>query len=190
MEEEEMGTEPKDAPSEQDAQSAENEVAPAPPAAFTVIHSDESAAGSLESSGAPVVESHLEATSGAPAAGIEQDSPAGEDEVAYATAAAIRDKASATAFEQNFATARDRMVAINVKALQAFLANAETNLDFLAALASVRSLSELIALQSRFAYRQVDAIMRPAAEISAMTQKTMASTVESVTEQITRSVKN
>jgi hypothetical protein len=82
------------------------------------------------------------------------------------------------------------MVAINVKAFQVFLVNAETGLDFLTALASVRWFSELIALQSKFAYKQVDAMMRPAAEISVMTQKTMASAVDSMKDQMTRSVKN
>jgi hypothetical protein len=82
------------------------------------------------------------------------------------------------------------MVAVNVKVLQAFLANAETNLDFLAALPSVRSLSEFVALQSQFASKQVDAMVRPAAQIGALTQNTMASAVDVMRNQITRSVRN
>jgi hypothetical protein len=190
MEEEEMAIKPDDPPLEQ------NEDELAPPVAFTLIHSDESPA--LESAGAPDVEaaldveSDLEETNGAPAEVDTDGDAAGEERVAVAVApaAVIRDQALATAFEQNFAAARDRMIAINVRVLQAFLANAETNLDFLAALPSVKSLSELIALQSQFASRQVDAMVRPAAEIGAMTQDTMARTVDAMRNQVRRPVRN
>jgi hypothetical protein len=190
MEEGEMATKPNSPPLEQ------NEDELAPPVAFTVIHSDESPAESLESAGASDVEraldveSDLEETSGAPA-GVDKDRSAADAEgAADAPTAGVREQASATAFEQNFAAARDRMIAINVKVLQAFLANAETNLDFLAALPSVRSLSELVALQSKFASKQVDAMVRPAAEIGAMTQDTMARTVDAMRNQVKRPVRN
>lgn len=191
-----MTTESKDAPSEQ------SEAELAPPLAFTVIHSSQSAAESPVSAAdqdvesAPegesdLVESGLPETSGASAAETRQSSRAdAEKAVADAPAVAVRiNRAKAPAGFEDFAAARDQMVAINVKAFQTFLANAETSLDFLTALASAKSLSELIALQSRFAYKQIDAMMRPAAEISAMTQKTMANAVESMRDQVTRSVK-
>jgi hypothetical protein len=183
MEEEEMATEPKD------ALSAQIESTIAPPVAFTVIHSDESAGESPEATGAPDSDSTPAETIGA-SVEIQEADRVGEDEAAEAPPATVRNKASATAFEQNFAASKDRMVAINIKVLQAFLANAETNLDFLTALPSVRSLSELIALQSEFACKQVDAMVRPAAEIGAMTQNTMASALDAMRNQITRSVRN
>jgi hypothetical protein len=185
MEEEEMATEQKD------ALSAQIESKLAPPVAFAVIHSDDSAAKTLEPPNLPDVEPNQAETNGASVAEFQQDeSSAGEDEAADAPTAPVRPRTLATAFERDFAAARERMVAVNVKVLQAFLANAETNLDFLAALPSVRSLSELVALQRKFASKQVDAMVRPAAEIGALTQNTMASAIEAVRNQITRSVKN
>jgi hypothetical protein len=186
----EMAIKPNDPPLEQ------NEDELAPPVAFTVMHSGEPPAQSLESAGAPDVEaaldveSDLEETNGAPAEIDEDGGAAGEERVADTPEAVVRDQALATAFEQNFAATRDRMIAINVKVLQAFLANAETNLDFLAALPSVKSLSELIALQSQFASKQVDALARPAAEIGAMTQDTMARTVDAMRNQVRRPIRN
>jgi hypothetical protein len=200
MEEEEMATEQKDAPSAQ----IESELAP--PVAFTIIHSDDSAAetheppslsdveGALDIEaapdveGAPDVEPDQAETNGASAAEFQQDETPSEDRVADGPTAAVHELGAA--FERDFAAVRDRMVAVNVKVLQAFLTNAEMNLDFLAALPSVRSLSELIALQSKFASKQVDAMVRPAAEIGVMTQNTMASAVDAMRNQTARSVRN
>jgi hypothetical protein len=180
MEEAEMATEPKD------SNSTQIEAELAPPVAFTVIHSEESAAEGLESAAPSDIEGGPDQpeTNSAPAPEMQEGAPAGGEEKA-ADSRTARDgpKAPATAFDQNFAAARDRMIALNVKVLQAFLANAETNLDFLAALPSVRSLSELIALQSKFASKQVDAMARPAAEISAMTQGAMKNALEAMRNQ-------
>jgi hypothetical protein len=197
MEEEEMATEQKDAPPAQ----IESELAP--PVAFTVIHSDESAADPLEPArlsdvdgepdieGAPDVEPDRAETTSASTTETESEVRADvEDAVVDAPTAPVRHQALANAFEPDLAAARDSMVAVNVKVLQAFLTNAETSLDFLAALPSVKSLSELIALQSKFASKQVDALMRPAAEIGAMTQTTMVNTFGATRNQITRSVGN
>lgn len=160
-----MATEPKDAP------SAQIESALAPPVAFTIIQSDASRDESVEPAVAPEPNDAFRADI--------EGAAAKEDD---------RTAAPASAFEQDFTAARDRMIAINVKILQASLTNAETTLDFLAALPSVRSVTELIALQSKFASKQVDAMVGPAAEIGAMTQNTMTSTVDSMRNRITRFV--
>lgn len=174
-----MATEPKD------SNSTQIEAELAPPVAF--IDSDESAVKSLESTGGRDSESNPAETNGA-SAEIEQGRHIAGEEAADAPTLAVRNKSSRAAFEQNFAAVRDRMLAINAKVLQAFLANAEANLDFLMALPSVRSLSELIALQSEFGCKQVDAMAKPAAEIGVITQNTMASALDAMRNQITRSV--
>jgi hypothetical protein len=187
-----MATEQKDAPSAQ----IESELAP--PVAFAIIHSDESAVETLESAGLPDVEGAPD-IEGAP--GVEPEEANGAFPVEFqqdhrsigeedAPTASGGDKGLATELGPDFAAAGDGMAAVNVRVLQAFLANTETNFDFLTALPSVRSFSELIALQSKFVSKQVDAMARPAAEISVMTQKTMANAVDAMTSQITRSIRN
>src|SRR5574340_1154840 len=70
-----------------------------------------------------------------------------ESKAAFAKARAGAGDA-ANAFEQSFAAAKDGAVAINAKALEALRANAEANFDFMKATFRVKSLSDLVALQS------------------------------------------
>lgn len=172
-----MATEPKDFPSTQIESTL------TPPLAFRIIHSGESAAEGPESAGLADIKDAPDQreTNGAPATEMQEGAHADDKEEALdSQTARVDPKALAAAFEQDFVAVRDKMIAANMKVLQAFLANAEANLDFLVALPSVRSFSELIALQSKFACKQVDAMVRPAGEIGAMPQKTMMSAVEAM----------
>jgi len=116
-----------------------------------------------------------------------------EKGVTESRAAFGRAKASAAdaanAFELSFAAAKDGVVAINAKALEALRANAEANLDFIKASCAVKTLSELIALQSEFVRKRVDAVTVQFKDLGALAQKTMIETIEPVKEQVAKSFK-
>ena len=80
-----------------------------------------------------------------------------ESRAAFAKAKTAADEA-ASAFEVSFAAAKDGAVAINTKAFEALRANADANFDFLKAVFAVKSLPDLIALQSEFARKQVETL--------------------------------
>ena len=116
-----------------------------------------------------------------------------EKGVADSRAAFVKAKVSAddvaNAFEQSFSAAKDGVIAINAKALEALRANTEANFDFVKASFGVRSLSDLVALQSEFTRKQVDAITVQAKDIGALTQKTVVNAFEPLKDQAARSLK-
>jgi phasin len=129
-----------------------------------------------------------------PVAGMQQSVRAAlEKGVADSRAVFVKAKGSAdeaaNALELSFAAAKDGVVAINAKALEALRANAEANFDFMKASLTVKSLSDLVALQSEFARKQVDAMTGQAKDIGALTQKTMASAIEPLKDQMAKSFK-
>ena len=81
------------------------------------------------------------------------------------------------------------MIAINAKALEALRANTEANFEFVKASFAVKSLSDLVALQSEFTRKQVDAITVQAKDIGALTQKTVADAFEPLKDQAAKSLK-
>jgi phasin len=111
-----------------------------------------------------------------------------ESRAVFAKAKASADEA-ANAFEQSFAAAKDGVIAINAKALEALRANTEANLDFIKACFAVKSLSDLVALQSEFARKQVDTVAVQIKDLGALTQKAMADTIEPVKERVAKSFK-
>jgi phasin len=127
-------------------------------------------------------------------AGMQESARAAlEKGVADSRAALVKAKGSAdeaaNAFELSFAAAKDGAVAINAKALEALRANAEANFEFVKASLTAKSLSDLVALQSEFARKQVDAMTGQAKDISALTQKTMVSAIEPLKDQMAKSFK-
>ena len=112
----------------------------------------------------------------------------GESRAAFVKAKAAADEA-ASAFELSIAAARDGALAINTKAFEALRANAEANFDFLRAAFAAKSLSDLVALQAEFARKQVEAVAGQTKDIGALTQKTVAETVEPIREQVAKSFK-
>ncbi len=111
-----------------------------------------------------------------------------ESRAAFAKAKASADDA-ANAFELSFAAAKDGVIAINAKALEALRANTEANFDFVKASFAVKSLSDLVALQTEFARKQVDAVAVQAKDIGAIAQKAMVETIEPIKEQVAKSFK-
>ncbi len=129
-----------------------------------------------------------------PAAEIQQSvRTAREKGVAESRAAFAKAKASAddaaNAFELSFAAAKHGVIALNAKALEAVRANAEANFDFVKASFAAKSLSDLVALQSEFARKQVDTVTIQFKDLGALTQKAMAETIEPIKEQVAKSFK-
>ena len=111
-----------------------------------------------------------------------------ESRAAFARAKASADDA-ASSFELSFAAAKDGVIAINAKALEALHANTEANLDFIKATFAVKTLSDLVALQSEFARKQTDAVSVQFKDLRALAQKAMIETIEPVKEQVAKSFK-
>ena len=78
---------------------------------------------------------------------------------------------AASAIEDSFAAAKDGVLAVNAKAFEALRANAEANFDFVKASFAVKSPSDLIALQSEFARKRVDAMTAQVKDIVVLAQK-------------------
>jgi hypothetical protein len=116
-----------------------------------------------------------------------------EKGVTDSRAAFVRAKASAdeaaNAFELSFAAAKQGVIAMNAKALEVLRANTEANLDFLAASFSVKTLSDLVALQNEFARNQVEAVSVQAKDFGALARKTVIEAIEPMKEQIAKSFK-
>jgi phasin len=140
-----------------------------------------------------VLESESQVTA-APVAAIEQSVRSAleksmvESRAAFAKAKTAADE-TANAFEISFTAANDGAVAINAKALEAMRANADANFDFWKAMFSVKSLPDLVALQTEFARKQGETITAQAREFGAMAQKAMADAVQPIKEQAARSLK-
>ncbi len=129
-----------------------------------------------------------------PVAGMQESVRAAlEKGVAESRAAFVKAKVSAdeaaNAFEQSFSAAKDGVIAINAKALEALRANTEANFEFMKASFAVKSLADLVALQSEFTRKQVDAMTGQAKDIGALTQKTMADAIEPLKDQMAKSFK-
>jgi len=111
-----------------------------------------------------------------------------ESRAAFAKAKAAADE-TANAFEVSLAAAKDGALAINTKAFEALRLNADANFDFLKAVFAVKSLPDLITLQTEFARKQVETITGQSKDFGALAQKAMADAVEPIKEQLARSFK-
>ena len=129
-----------------------------------------------------------------PVAGMQESVRAAvEKGVVESRAAFVKAKVSAddaaNALEQSFTAAKDGVIAINAKAMEALRANTEANFEFVKASFAVKSLSDLVALQSEFTRKQVDAMTGQAKDIGALTQKTIAEAIEPIKGQMAKSFK-
>lgn len=111
-----------------------------------------------------------------------------ESRAAFTKAKTAADEA-ANAIEVSFAAAKDGALAINAKGLEALRVNADANFDFLKAVFAAKSLSDVIALQTDFARKQVETFTSQSKDFSALTQKAMAEAVEPFKEQVAKSLK-
>jgi phasin len=105
------------------------------------------------------------------------------------TKAKIAADETASAFEVSFSAAKDGALAINAKAFEALRANADANFDFLKAVFAVKSLPDLVTLQTEFARKQVETIASQTKDFGALAQKAVADAVEPLKEQAARSFK-
>jgi phasin len=111
-----------------------------------------------------------------------------ESRAAFAKAKTAADE-TASAIEVSFAAAKEGALAINAKAVEAMRANADANFDFWKAMVSVKSLPDMIALQTEFTRKQVETITSQTKDFGAMAQKAMADAVEPIKEQVAKSFK-
>ncbi len=111
-----------------------------------------------------------------------------ESRAAFARAKSSADDA-ANAFELSFAAAKDGVTAINAKALELLRANTEANLDFMKAIFAVKTLPDLIALQSEFTRKQVETASVQAKDLSELAQKMVIGTIGPMKEQAAKSFK-
>jgi phasin len=111
-----------------------------------------------------------------------------ESRAAFAKAKTAADEA-ASACEVSFAAAKDGARAINAKGFEALRANADANFDFLKAVCAARSLTDVIALQTEFARKQVETFSSQTKDLGALTQKAVADAVEPFREQVAKSFK-
>ena len=81
------------------------------------------------------------------------------------------------------------MIAFNAKALAAVRANAEANFDFVKASLAVKSVTDLVALQSDFARKQTDAVVVQFKDLAELAKKTVVETIEPIKDQVTKSFK-
>src|SRR5271156_1812768 len=99
-----------------------------------------------------------------------------ESRAAFAKAKTAADEA-ASAFD------------VNAKTFEALRVNADANFDFLKSVFAAKSLSDVIALQTEFARKQVETMTSQTKDIGALTQKAMADAVEPIKEQVAKSFK-
>ena len=111
-----------------------------------------------------------------------------ESRAAFAKAKTAADDA-ASAIEVCFAAAKDGAFAINAKGFEALRANADANFDFLKSVFAAKSLSDVVALQTEFARKQVETLTSQSKDLGALTQKAMADAVEPFKEQVAKSFK-
>ena len=105
------------------------------------------------------------------------------------TKAKIAADETASAIEVSFAAAKDGALAINAKAFEALRANTDASFDFLKAVFAVKSLPDLVTLQTEFARKQVETLTAQTKDFSALAQKAVADAVEPLKEQAARSFK-
>jgi phasin len=111
-----------------------------------------------------------------------------ESRAAFAKAKSAADE-TASAFEVSFTAAKDGAVAINTKAFEAMRVHADASFDFLKSIFAVKSLPDLITLQTEFARKQVETITDQSKDFGALAQKAMADAVEPIKQQVARSFK-
>src|SRR3984885_13901483 len=109
-----------------------------------------------------------------------------ESRAAFAKAKAAADE-TANAFEVSLAAAKVGALAINTKAFEELRLNADANFDFLKAVFAVKSLPDLIALQTEFTRKQVETITGQGKDFGALAQKAMADAVGPIKDQIAKS---
>ena len=111
-----------------------------------------------------------------------------ESRTGYAKVKSAADE-TAVAVEASFATAKTGVLEINAKAFEALRASAEANFDFARSAIAAKSVSDLVALQSEFARKQIERLTGQTKEIGALAQKVANDTVEPIKAQVAKTFK-
>jgi hypothetical protein len=93
---------------------------------------------------------------------------------------------AANALDLSLAAARDAAAAIGAKMFEVFRVNADANFEFVKSSFSVKSIQDLVALQSEFSRGKVATLGAQAGEIAALTQKGMIDTIAPLRKQIAK----
>jgi phasin len=109
--------------------------------------------------------------------------------VAAATKVEEQAKEAAGAVGDSILSASKSLQAFSAKALDAYRANTAASLDYVQALANVRSVSEAIALQSEHLRKQYETLTAQAKELSALAQQVATDAAAPLKEQFGKSFK-
>ena len=91
---------------------------------------------------------------------------------------------TAKALETSFGAASKSLQAFSAKAMEAYQANAAASVQYVQALANVRSVSEAIALQSEHMRKQYETLTAQAKELTALAQQVAADAAAPLKEQM------
>jgi phasin len=106
----------------------------------------------------------------------------------FAEVKAAAEQASA-AVEASYGAARDGFVAFNLKAIEALKAGANANFDHAASLASAKSVSELVSLQSEFARKQFEEASAQAKALAELARKVADESLAPIKAQVAKTFK-
>jgi phasin len=144
---------------------------------------------SVETSAVEAVETVTEA--------VEEPAPVVVEEVAKvqeatekAAAKSIKTAAeTVNAMEQTFTAAGKSLQAFSARALEAYRANAAASMEYVQALATARTVSEAIALQSEHMRKQYESLTTQAKELTALAQQVAADAAAPLKEQLEKAFK-
>jgi phasin len=111
-----------------------------------------------------------------------------EDRTKFVQVKTAAEEATA-AVEASFGAARDGVIALNVKALEAIKDEADANLDMLASLARAKSISQVIALQTEFARQRFEYSAAHARKLAELLRKVADETAAPIKAHVAKTFK-
>jgi phasin len=93
-----------------------------------------------------------------------------EGRASFAKAKSVANEATA-AIEASYGAAKDGVVEFNVKAIEAIKASADANFELFKSLASAKSISEFVTLQTEFSRKQFEGAYAQAKDLAALARK-------------------
>ena len=111
-----------------------------------------------------------------------------ESRVKYAQAKTAAEEASA-AVEASYGAARHGVIEFNIKTIEAFKASADANFDLVKALASAKSMSDVVTLQSEFARKRFEEAAAQAKALAELARKVADETVAPIKAHVAKTFK-
>ena len=106
----------------------------------------------------------------------------------YAQAKTTAEEASA-AVEASYGAARNGVIEFNIRTIEAFKAGADANFDLVKALASAKSLSDVVTLQSEFARKRFEDAAAQAKALAELARKVADETVAPIKAHVAKTFK-